>query len=229
MTLADIALRCAKFLGRVDATGTAIIDLEAEIREEISETVRFYNREKWALTEFRGMVLTTAAGVTWYSSVDLTSGDGDQDKTSRTAVDVNTILSVDYARMDVNSLDYDLKRLRIRDFEAMFEGNAPSLYPNYYTIYAGQIGLFPVPDAVYSIYLNGHVKPVVPTVDGDSSVWFDQAQELIETGTCKRVCLKYLRQPDRAAEFAAMEDAARRQLMGEHMRRSSTGKLKSQW
>ena len=229
MTLADIALDCAKFLGRVDASGTQILDLEDEIKAEIAETVRYYNREKWALTEFRGMVLTTSTGVAWYSSVDLTSGSGDQSGAGRTAVDVNTILSIDYARMDVNDLDYDLKRLRISEFEAMFEGNTPSLYPNYYTIYAGQIGLYPVPDAAYTIYINGHVKPVVPVNDPDTSVWFDQAKELIETGACKRVCLKYLRQADRAAEFAALEDVARRQLMGEHMRRSGTGKLKSQW
>lgn len=227
MTLADIALNCAKFLGRVDATGTQIIDLEDEIKAEIAETVRFFNREKWALTEFRGMTLTTSTGVAWYSTLDLSTGDGDQPN-NRT-VNVKDILGVHYARMDANSLDYDLKQLSIREFEALFEGVTPSLYPNYFTLYAGQIGLWPVPDAAYSIYFNGHVKPVVPTVDTDESVWFDEAQELIEMGACKRVCLKHLRQPDRAAEFAALEKNAVDQLRSEHVKRTATGRLKANW
>ena len=229
MTLADIALNCAKQLGRVNATSTSITDLATEIKAEIGETVRFLNREKWALTEFRGMTLTTSVGVAWYSAVDLTTGDGDQEKTSRTAVDTNTILSVHYARMDANDLDYELKQLPIKDFEFLFEGVTPSLYPNYFTLYAGQIGLWPVPDNTNQIYLNGHVKPPVPTDDSDTSVWFTEAKELVEAGACKRVCLKYLRDTERAAEFAAMEIAALNQLRGEHMRRSSTGRLKAQW
>lgn len=229
MTLASVALDCAKYLGRVNASGTAITDLAAEIKAEIGETVRFYNREKWALTEFRGMTLTTAAGTAWYSVVNLTSGSGDQENAGRTAVDVNTILAVHYARMDANDLDFDLKQLSIREFEALFEGVTPSLYPNYFTLYAGQIGLWPVPDAAYQIYLNGHVKPPVPTGDGDTSVWFTEAKELIEAGACKRVCLKYLRDQERAGEFAALEASAVMQLRGEHARRTSTGRLKSQW
>ena len=98
MTLATSALECAKYLSRVNAAGTAIVDLEAEIKNEIGETIKFYNRTPYALTEFRGGILTTAASTTWYSTVDLTSGDGDQDNTGRTAVDTKDILSIDYMR-----------------------------------------------------------------------------------------------------------------------------------
>jgi len=100
MTLATVALNCAKKLGRVNAAGTAITDLEDEIKAEIGEAIRFYNRQKWALTEFRGFEITTSAGTNWYSTMDLTSGGGDQDNTSRTAVDVNTLLDVHYVKVE---------------------------------------------------------------------------------------------------------------------------------
>jgi len=161
MTLATVALDCAKRLGRVDANGTAIIDLEDEIKESIADAIRFYNRQKWALTEFRGFEVTTVASTVWYSTVDLTSGDGDQTNASRTAVDVNTILDIHYLRVDDSKgLDYELKRVAYKTFEEMLEGVSPAIYPDVYTMYAGQIGFFPTPDAeLFAAYRKTFGKP----------------------------------------------------------------------
>lgn len=227
MTLATSALEVAKYLGRVSAAGTEISDLETEIKSEIGETIRFYNRQKYALTEFRGFTLTTASGAVWYSSVDLTSGDGDQSSTDRTAVDVKDILAMTYLRENTTSgATYDLKRLPYREFERVYEGTTANASPTYYTIYAGQVGLFPTPDAVYSIYGSGHVKPAVPTEDSDTSVWLSECEEMILAGAAKRVCLKYLRDTERAAEFAALERSAQTALTGEHVSKSATGRVR---
>jgi len=230
MTLATVALDCAKRLGRVDANGTAIIDLEDEIKDSIADAIRFYNRQKWALTEFRGFEVTTVASTVWYSTVDLTSGDGDQTNASRTAVDVNTILDIHYLRVDdSNGLDYELKRVAYKDFEELLEGVSPAIYPDVYTIYAGQIGFFPTPDAAYTIYGSGHIKPPIPTSDSDDSVWFTEAEDLIKYAALKRVCVSYLRDTERAAEFGAMETVEANALHGEFVRKTSTGRLKAQW
>ncbi|WP_299949076.1 hypothetical protein [uncultured Ruegeria sp.] len=228
MTLTTVALSCAKQLGRVNAAGTDITDLEAEIKEQIQETIRFYNRKPYHLTEFRGFTLDTAASTVWYSSVDLTSGDGDQSNTSRTAVDTNQILNITYSRENPGSsgLNEPLDRIPYAKFERLREGSTPQGTPTYYTYYAGQIGIWPTPDGVYELYFSGHVKPVVPTNDSDTSVWFDEANEMIEAGALKRVCLKYLRDKERAADFGIIEDGAARAMAREHLLKSSTGKLK---
>lgn len=229
MTLATVALSCAKQLGRVNSDGTAITDLETEIKEQIQETIRFYNRKPYHLTEFRGFTLTTAASTIWYSSVDLTTGDGDQDKTGRTTVDTNQILNIRYSRENPGSsgLNEPLTRIDYQYFERLQEGSTPQGTPTYYTFYAGQIGIWPTPDAAYELYFSGHVKPVVPTSDGANSVWFDEANEMIEAGALKRVCLKYLRDKMRAADFEPIEASAANAMAREHLLKSSTGKLRA--
>ena len=228
MTLATVALSCAKQLSRTNSAGTAILDLETEIKDQIAETIRYYNRQAYHLTEFRGAELTTVLGTTWYSTVDLTNGDGDQDNTARTAVDVNQIMALNYMRENpgASGLNEPMDRISYRDFERLFEGSTPNGTPTYYTVYGGQIGIWPTPDDAYTLYFSAHIKPVVPTGDTDTSVWFDEANEMIESGALKRVCLKYLRDTERAAEFAAIEDVAKRGLESEYLKKSSSGKLR---
>lgn len=226
MTLATSALECAKMLAKTNAAGDTITALETEIKAEIGEAITFYNRQSFALTEFRGANLTTASGTVWYSSVDLTTGDGDQDTTGRTAVDVKDILQISYMRNETSSVYDYMKRLQYPEFEALFEGSNPNSQPSAFTVYAGQIGMWPTPDAAYTMYVSMHVKPVVPTADGDTSVWLDEAEELILSAAAKRMCLKYLRDTERAGEFAALEQDARRGLEREYLLKSSSGRLK---
>lgn len=226
MTLASVALRCAKQLGRVDGSGTTITDLETEIKEEIGEAITFLNRQQWHLTEVRKVTLTTVASQEWYSTVDLTTGAGDQDLTGRTTVDVNSVLDIDYIRETTSSLRDGLLMLRYRDFERLQEGSAIGGVPTGYTLYAGQIGIYPIPDQAYALEFSASIKPVIPTLDTDTSVWFDQARELVEAGACKRVCIKYLRDRERALEFAAVEEAAMSQLHREFVSKAATGKIR---
>lgn len=224
MTLATVALNCAKQIGRANADGTAIIALGTEIKAEIAEAIRYYNRKPWALTEVRGMVLTTAADTTWYSSVDLTSGAGDQDTTSRTAVDTNTIIRVDYMRYD----DDRIEQRSYADFEHYLEStNSGGPEPYYFTLYAGQIGLWPTPTSAIEIYLSGKIKAPVPTADGDESVWLTEAQELIECAALKRVCTKHLRDMDRARQFEVLERDALASFGAENMLKTGTGRIKA--
>mgnify|MGYP006935322130 CR=1 FL=1 len=227
-TLASVALSCAKQLGRANAAGTAIVDLEAEIKEEIAEAIKFYNRRPNHLTEFRGFEVTTASSTTWYSTIDLTNGDGDQDSTGRTAVNANTILTIDYARENPGGSGNNepLSKVSYQSFEGFFEGATSSGSPTYFTYYAGQIGVWPTPDGAYTLYFSGDVKPVVPTADSDTSVWFDEAEELIEAAACKRVCLKYLRDSERAMTFVAAEKDAEASFHSEYVRKSTSGKVR---
>lgn len=226
-TLATVALNCAKKLSRVNAAGTAITDLETEIKDEIAETITYYNRQPYHLTEVRGVILTTAASTTWYSSVSVASAAGDQ--TLSGTVDINSILSIDYMREQPggSGLNEPMEYIPYKQFEELYEGSTPGGEPSHYTRYAGQIGIWPTPNAAVDMYFSAKMKPVVPSSDSDQSVWFDQCKEMIESGALKRVCINYLNDPQRAQAFAALEEGARINLEGEHILKSSSGKLRA--
>lgn len=229
MALSDTALIVAKQLGRVDAAGTTITDLETEIKEEIGNAIKHYNRAAWHLTEVRSGTLTTVSGTTWYNSVDLTSGAGDQSVTGRTAVDTNQIVKIHYMRENPggSGLNEPLFEIPYTRFEAMREGSVPQGQPEYWTFYAGEIGIWPTPNAALTIYWSGIVKPVVPTSDSDTSVWLTEANELIEAAAAGRVCMKYLRDVERAAAFQATEREWAAQLEREYVSKSSSGRIRA--
>ena len=222
-TLATVALKCAKQLGRVNSAGTAITDLETEIKEEIGEAIKFYNRQPWALTEVRGMTITTVDGTAWYSALNVSAGSGDQAVSGRTAVDFNQVLNIHYIRQQDEPMD----QVSYHRFEVLSEGTPSEGDPSKWTMYAGQIGFWPTPNAAYTIYISGTVKPVVPASDSDTSVWFDEAEEMVVAGAVKRVLLKYIRDEQRAATYVAIERDAMQQLESEHIRKSSSKRLRS--
>ena len=140
---------------------------------------------------------------------------------------MNDVLKIDYARENPGSsnLNEPLFFLDYKVFESQLEGSTPSGPPNYYTRYAGQIGIWPTPDAAYPLYFSGKVKPVIPTQDTDTSVWLDQQEELIVAGACKRVCMKYLRDSERAVEFRVVDQEAADCFEVEHLLKASSGNL----
>lgn len=221
-TLASVALKCAKQLGRVDKAGTTITDLASEIKEEIGEAIIFYNRQPWALTEVRGMQIVTTANEAWYSTVDLTTGQGEQSLTGRSSISASDILQLHYLRVEDEAID----RISYEMFERYADGSTSLGDPTFYTRYAGQIGFWPTPNTAYTIYMSGSVKPVVPVNDEDTSVWFDQAEEMVVAGAIKRVLLKYVRDEDRASTYVAIERDAMLQFNGEYIRKSSSRRLK---
>lgn len=229
MTLATSALELAKRLGRANAAGNAIVDLEDEIKSQIGAAIREYNRRPWHLTELRGGTLTTAQGTTWYSTVDISAAGADQSVSGRTSLDTKEILDIHYFRENpgASGLNEPLSEVPYKKFEQMFEGSTPQGQPEYFTRYAGQIGIWPTPNAAHTLYFSGIVKPVIPTGDADTSVWLDEAEDLILANAGKRVCVNYLRDTDRGAEFAAMEKSELEPFESEHVRKSSTGRIKA--
>lgn len=236
-TLAEVALKVAKNLSRVNAQGTSITDLEGEIKDEIAASIRYYNRQPWHLTEVRGLTITTVAQTTWYTTAsaglppnqaeglqDLEPSPGNDPRTIR----VNDILRIKYMREGgTTALTEPMKFMPYDEFETFFEGATPVANPTYYTRYAGQIGVFPTPDAAYTLYLSAEVKPVVPTGDNDTSIWLDEAEDMIEADATKRVLVKHIRDGMRAAEFAALEQVERVNLMNEHRLKTASGRVKA--
>jgi hypothetical protein len=214
-TFLDVRDRVADQLARSD--------LSTQIDREIQLAIIRYNKRVSWLHEVRSFTLTSGVGQAWYSSVDLSTGTGPQDVTGRTAVDVSDIQTIHYVR----DADFDdLRHMAYMDFEKLFDTVSGGSSATYYTLYAGQIGLWPEPSAVETFQISALVKPVVPASAADESVWFDQAQELIENAAASAICRKFIQDGERAAAFKAFEDLAWEDLVAEGNKKMSTGRLR---
>lgn len=100
-----------------------------------------------------------------------------------------------------------------------------------YSMYAGQMGVWPSrPDeGAEALYISASVKPLVPDLPDDTSVFFDEAQELIEAAAAKGICAKYLMDAERAAIFGGLETVAFNDLTRESNRKASTGRIRARW
>lgn len=215
-TFLDVRDRVADQLSRSD--------LSAQIDREIQLAITRYNRRVTWLHEVRAVTLTSVAAQAWYSTVDVSTGAGPQAVVGRTAVDVSDIQSVRYMR----TADYDdLKQVHYSDFERFFDTTGSAGRTSYFTLYAGQIGLWPVPAGVETFTLSVVCKPVIPASATDTSVWFDQAQELIENAAASAICRKFLSDGERAQAFKVFEDAAWDELLAESNKKAATGRIRS--
>lgn len=227
-TLSETALIVADQLGRVNADGSAITDLETQIIAEIRNTIRFYNRQPMHLTEVRNGEIVTVSGQTYYDTANIDMAAGDQIVGGETTIDITDIIDIHYMRENPgeSGLNEPLREVPYILFERLFEGSVPSGQPEYYTLYAGQLGIWPTPSGENPLFWSGIVRPTVPSAAGDTSIWFTYANEMIEAGAARRVCSKYLRDQQRADYFAQIEALQLQNLQSEHVRKSSSNKLR---
>ena len=229
MTLQISALNVANQLGRANAQGDTILDLENPIKEEIRNAIRHYNRQPSHLTEMRGGILTTQTGVYWYDSVSISDASGFQNiPENRTEISVQDIIVIHYMRENpgLSGLNEPLDEITYPHFERLFEGSVPQGQPELYTHYAGQIGIWPTPAGEYPLYWSGIVRPLVPQQNDDDSVWFRNQRELIENAAAARVCAKYLRDNERASAFKALELEEYEAFINEKINQSAPIKIR---
>ena len=215
-TLLDVRDRIADQLARSD--------LNTQIDREIQLAITRYNRRVSWLHEVRGATLTTVIGQRFYTSINLATGAGVQAVTGLTAVSVQDVQKIDYMRA---SDDDPLTQISYQEFEARYDTTGSVGGPEYFALYAGQIGLWPTPDAVEALTLSVVVKPQIPVNATDESVWFDQAQELIENAAAAAICRKFIQDGDRAQAFQVYESAAWDDLVKEGNQKMATGKIRA--
>lgn len=216
-TLADVVENIADQLTRTD--------LDSQIKAEVQAAIRFYERKPFYFTERRNGTFDTVDGTEFYSTVDFSGSAGAGTLTA--TENVGRILHITYAKVDQSGLDEDLSVIPYEKYEYYRQGTDTRGMPSYATLYAHQIGLWPIPSGVWTISLSAVVKPVVPSADSDESVWFDEALELITNRAARSVCIKYLMDRERANAYTILETEAREVLACENVQKMGTGKLRS--
>ena len=198
-------------------------DLATQVKQEIGLAVRRYSRKLTYLTEVRAGALDTVASTTWYSTVDLSAGASYSDLTSRTSVSVKDIVKIEYMRRPNGDR---MVPVSMADFERYSEGTPTTGTPWAYVISAGQIGIWPPASGVEELYFSAYVKPLVPSDIADMSVFFDEAQELIETSVAARMCRKYTHNLEKAQSFEALEALHYSDLLAENRTKMGSGRIR---
>lgn len=219
-TLAEIADTVADMMSRSDLT--------TQIKREIPNAVRRLNREMSHVTEVRNLTFETVPGEAFYGTLSIVGGEGyDPAAWSPGVIDVRDVQKIVHMRKSpgITELDEPMMFVPYRRFEAYREGTTSGGDPFWYTRYGARIGVYPTPSVVLTIQISAHVKPTVPSGDASTSIWFDEAPEMVEAMTAARVYRKYVQDEERAQKFDAIASAERTAIYGESARLSGSGVL----
>ena len=187
-------------------------DLTATIASEITNAIRHYQSKRFYWNETRDDTFSTAASQTWYSSTD--------------DADIPTFIHIDGMWVVESSTNYYLTRVHPVFFEDLIDGTAASGRPFDFTYLNRQIGLYPIPDAVYTVRMMGHVLIDAPASDSEANnLWMTEAFDLLRFRAAKRIYRHKLKDPDNGLIAAQDEAAELERLQGETNRRVGTGKL----
>ena len=148
-TLADLKTRIVTETQRDDLSG----DLAAQLLNAIQKACRYYQNEKFWFNS----IITTAATVAGTATVNVPS----------------TMLRVD--RVTIPAQYTELLEATLADLSY----ETVQSIPRAYAYYNDALKLYPVPDAVYTLELTGLADVAAPAVDADTSIWTNEAADLI--------------------------------------------------
>lgn len=139
----------------------------ARILSAISSAIKFYQPRRFYFNESRSVTFSTVAGTDTYNF-----GSGSDITTEFYRIDA-CVITEGANNHIVSPRDYT-------EFETLIDAGATQNRPHNYAYINRALRFYPVPDAVYTVRLTGHIKAAEPAADDTASnVWFTEAYELI--------------------------------------------------
>jgi len=179
-------------------------DLTTQIAEEIDLAIKHYQSTRFYFNETRTKTFDTVASQTWYSASD--------------DPNVAAFINVDNLFITVSGSRRALGYTPSTAFELLTDDNASTGEPYRYTRYAEQIGLYPIPDQVYTVRITGLEKVAAPASDSETdNPWMTDAYDLIRCRTKSQIYDHVIRDWVSADRFAQRE----RDVFGELKRKTS--------
>lgn len=184
----------------------------SEITKAIAEAIRFYQRKRLWFSETREKTFQTVAGQTWYSKAY--------------DADIGTIKKLDAVVLELTNNDFPLRQIDGPQLELITDGNASSAQPTHYAYYGQQIGLFPIPNAAFTVRLMGHFTVDGPLTDEEEdNPWMVEAFELIRARCVREIAFYKHRDYTLAQAAQVRENEALDALEMETERRLSSRRL----
>lgn len=191
-TLADLKTRIV--------TETSRSDLEDELADQlllhIQRACEFYASEKFWFNS----IITTAPTVGGTQTVNVPA----------------TVRRVD--KVTIPALDIVLNECTLADFDDYTLSGVPWAY----AYYNDALRLYPTPDAAYTLQITGLAQVDAPTDDADTSIWTDEAQDLIVARTKFTLFRGQFRDPEGAQLANAEVQEAFARLKNETAKRLVT-------
>lgn len=100
--------------------------------------------------------------------------------------------------------------------------------PEYYSRFANNLRLYPIPDAVYSIKISYIATLATLSADADTNAWMTDGEEVIRQAAKKRLAMDYLADDALAQRCAVMERAAHDGMRQENRNRRSQQLLRTE-
>jgi uncharacterized protein (DUF885 family) len=165
-TLADLKTRIIAEMVRDDLSD----DLAAQLLIHIQRACEYYADEKFWFNS----IIESAATVAGTATVNVPA----------------TMRRVD--RVSIPAYYTDLIEVTLGDLDT----DTVQSIPRGYAYYNDALKFYPIPDAVYTLSLQGIAQVDAPAVDADTSIWTNQAQDLIVARTKMTLYRGQFRDPE---------------------------------
>lgn len=187
-------------------------DLSDQIASEITNAIRHYQATRFYFNESRDETFPTVANQKLYTSSD--------------DVAIPKFIEVDQIVLMDGTEPVELEAIKPTEWEMWTASGTETGRPTCWTYFNQSIGLYPIPDAVYTVRVIGHFMKAGPATDTEASnVWMTEAFNMLRARTVAHIALLKLRNNELAQTFAAYEADERRRLIVETASRVGTGFL----
>lgn len=180
----------------------------AQIENAIKTAIRHYQRKPFWFNQKTGTFATVASQET-YTTADNS--------------DIPNIVRIDSLRSSFGNI---LKAIADQSIEEMQDRSVQGA-PGFYSNYENKIRLYPIPDAVYTIYMRYICKLTELSADGDTNAWTNEGEELTRQTAKRILCTDILMQDDMASRYAELERVAFETIRGENKERSPQKTLRA--
>lgn len=182
-------------------------DLTTQIATEINNSILFYRAKRFYFNTTRDETFATVSSQKLYSA-------GDDDAIPQFIAIDQIVLS------DGDELDH----MPPSEWEILTQDGSATGKPTNWTYFARSIGLYPIPDDVYTLRIRGHINKAAPASDSEEeNVWMTEAYQLIRFRTVARLFATKVRDNDLAMTFTVLERDERARLFAETASREGTG------
>lgn len=203
--MTTLALLKAEIADDLDRT-----DLTTQIATEITKAIRHYQRTRFYFNETRDETFSTVADQEIYSSSD--------DAAIPKFIEIDQIVLMDGTQP--TELDY----IDPKTWEMLTASGTATGKPDSWTYFNMAIGLYPIPDAAYTIRPIGHIMKDEPATDTEAdNVWMTEAFDLLRARVCGQLSIRKTRDMEFYQMQRQVESDELSRLSSETTSRLSTG------
>jgi hypothetical protein len=186
----------------------------ARVLSAISTSIKFYQPKRFFFNESRSVTFATVNGTDTY---DFGTG---QDITTE-------FYKIDGAFILEGVQQHQMWPIDYLDLEVLIDSSTPATgRPTRFAYINRALRLYRVPDAAYTVRLDGHVKVAEPSTDNEAdNLWFTEAYELIRCRSKAYLYTHVFPKPEMAAMMRIAEKDALDALKGATQDKIGTGQI----